>query len=1008
MNPDPTSPPPSIPKGSGINPIQRLPYGSAATNTLNTPPQGIVVKFIYKRDPRSKTKTYLKDPVVSVTAAFMESAPLPIETKKDADQGIAVFDSLQVGRYTVTPDYSKLDVCQFDYDSTPQDIVLAPGETKTVIFEVEPLYQKIQLVAHCLLAISDYKFVLTDEDKKKVEVESGPNGKQSFKFKTFSQPAGFYGADDLNPKFPITKVKIESNPEDGSGTLTLKSHKLPDEYYKLEDIALDMVNVVEKTIVNNPRQAHIHEIIYKPAKSFNDLILNDEDKKRATLNHLGKTRLTLHKKPEQHGYMSVADIDDLKNKNAAKIEYINPDPDKTYVYKIQFKPKFNELTYEKKELKGGWKGKYHGLEDDKADMKARLDLVSETLEQAYIKAKDDPKILKVFMIPECFFQGRYGSYLVVDADYLFSELLKMVGDVKWRDWMFVFGTVNLTFSEGTPGKDEGIREMMNYSPVIRGGLGSADKSGSSGGQSDEHLRLIQKLVNSAELLDESEIIHHEKEARVPSVNEAVQFQATQNEEEIGSILEKLLKEDPDFGTRHGLPKELWQEVKVEFQKLKTEWGLTRLVRYIRDCNVQDKPTDLLKWGYFSGYENQTKKHLKNAKSVLASPEMLIIRFIKDAWDKSNQDNKGVKPEITKSNIKSILADIKPRLGLLNEEFNITLPSQQKTLFFGIESLSDLEDGELFEFFNDNKTKILPDDFGASICPLIKKVLELYFAEKKLPEEKMTPAAANLDYRDYCFASARKAGPWLTWDKAETLDPCKKLVFGLEICADHASGRLANLVQEPPMDEFDETLIEDLKLIEELKLIDKNDNAFTDEAREKQNEEITARNKEIAARNEEITAENKKIKVQNQPTIDRITKKRAQESRNQNKPDVTIDIHLLPSAGMFPTKESVVARKGGYLFNCDGWNKGEEFGVNTITEYFEGPERMEGEVGFANPVTPHTAIAKGGGVPLNMDQFKPERIKLETVINKPERFKEILNKSGLGELHVYKELDLPKN
>lgn len=80
----------------------------------------------------------------------------------------------------------------------------------------------------------------------------------------------------------------------------------------------------------------------------------------------------------------------------------------------------------------------------------------------------------------------------------------------------------------------------------------------------------------------------------------------------------------------------------------------------------------------------------------------------------------------------------------------------------------------------------------------------------------------------------------------------------------------------------------------------------------------------------------------------------------------------------------------------------------IKEWFEGPA-IEATLDdtMANPVTPHTAIAKGGGVPLAMETFKPERIKLETAIVRAP-YKDILNKAGLGELHVYEALDLPKD
>ena len=84
--------------------------------------------------------------------------------------------------------------------------------------------------------------------------------------------------------------------------------------------------------------------------------------------------------------------------------------------KFKLKPKFKDVIYTLKDLEGGWKGQYHGLIEDKADIDARVKLVEATLNYAHTVAENDATILKVFMLPECYFQGRYGSYLVGDPD----------------------------------------------------------------------------------------------------------------------------------------------------------------------------------------------------------------------------------------------------------------------------------------------------------------------------------------------------------------------------------------------------------------------------------------------------------------------------------------------------------------------------------------------------------------------------------------------------------------
>lgn len=832
MDPDPVSPSPS-PLGSGINQVQRLPLGSASTNTLNTPPQRLIVEFIYKPDPRSKTKTktYLKDTAVPVTASFSDSIPLPTDFKMDTDQGIADFGSVPAGKCKITPDYSKLDECKFDYEAKAQDIDLLPGETKTVVFEVEPLYQKIQLVAHALLTIPD---------------------------KTYE---------------PAPGETLEANP------------------------------------------------LHDPAE--------------------------LEQPPKK-----IAGGD---------------------------------------EPQGKWKGMYHGLKEDKDDISARVSLLKATLDFAYTKAKDDPTILKVFMIPECFFQGRYGAYGIDDGSLLFGKLLEMASDVKWKDWMFVFGTVNLTFGDN-------VQEMMNYSPVIRGGLeipeeavegGTQKKVTGGGGQDDKYFRLIQKLVNSEELLDDGDLIHHKEETRIPAVNSTVQFQATENEEKLGALLQEICEKQPDFGEKHGLPKERWEQLKTALWNRVGELGSTRVVRYIRKCKIDGKPDDLSGWGDFSGYQDKTKAHLEPEISLNVTWQGLVIKFINAGWDNYYKAHPPVSakpggqppppPGLTALRWKAaadpgperrnfVITDIKARIDELCKQFDITLPYQKAILSGKIDELLN-DDSVAIDFGSaalspGTKPAAVPDNFGAAIYPMWKKIVELYLAETK-PDDKelLTQKPESMDYHDYCFVAARKAGPWLSFEEAKDIKPCKKIIFGLEICADHRVGRLKKIIQEnlPPLSEM-----------------------IADDDARYSAKEIETRNRAAKVRNEQIAKELPRI-----------------EERNRNKAKVTIDIQLVPSAGMIPTYNSIVARTGGFCFNCDGWN-GAVPKENIVPIWLDAPETAG-----ANPLRPHSAIAKGGGEELGMDEFKPEKFELDNEIDST-LGDGIVSKTGLGELHVYDELELPKS
>jgi hypothetical protein len=49
---------------------------------------------------------------------------------------------------------------------------------------------------------------------------------------------------------------------------------------------------------------------------------------------------------------------------------------------------------------------------------------------------------------------------------------------------------------------------------------------------------------------------------------------------------------------------------------------------------------------------------------------------------------------------------------------------------------------------------------------------------------------NLKQDDYIVVGHRKPGPWIdTAREGKNLKSCKRMVFGLEICADHADGRV---------------------------------------------------------------------------------------------------------------------------------------------------------------------------------------------------------------------------
>jgi hypothetical protein len=214
-------------------------------------------------------------------------------------------------------------------------------------------------------------------------------------------------------------------------------------------------------------------------------------------------------------------------------------------------------------------------------------------------------------------------------------------------------------------------------------------------------------------------------------------------------------------------------------------------------------------------------------------------------------------------------------------------------------------------------------FEPSIFPIWRKLLELYAGKDTVPFEYVQ---SGMNLEDYCFAGPRKAGAWYSdLERAKKVKACKRMVFGLEICADHPTKRLSVL-----------------------------------------------------------------------------------NKLNTPNPVIGIDFHLLPSAGFAPSYFGT--RENGYIFNCDGWNKPHPKGGAKIEVMFEGP-KSEARVlkdgtlsGFANPVFPHSAVAKRIGQAKDVAVcLEPEKVSAD--LNK--KLSEVIFAHGPGELHFYPIQDLPK-
>src|ERR1700761_131331 len=91
---------------------------------------------------------------------------------------------------------------------------------------------------------------------------------------------------------------------------------------------------------------------------------------------------------------------------------------------------------------------YSGETSDRADAALRIGRMKDAIKQAYQlyqaeyhASPRNAKTLKIFMAPEFYFRGLYGAYDISFVSGIFEDLRAFTKDGKFKDWLFVFGTV---------------------------------------------------------------------------------------------------------------------------------------------------------------------------------------------------------------------------------------------------------------------------------------------------------------------------------------------------------------------------------------------------------------------------------------------------------------------------------------------------------------------------------------------------------------------------------------
>lgn len=120
---------------------------------------------------------------------------------------------------------------------------------------------------------------------------------------------------------------------------------------------------------------------------------------------------------------------------------------------------------------------YLGLQNDSDDVTRRLSIMKFALEKAYQLSDPSNTTLKLFNAPEFFFRGKNGAYNITheygdphfEACHAVCQTLKgletLVADEKFKDWLFLFGTV---IASDTRASEDHESVFVNFAPVYRG------------------------------------------------------------------------------------------------------------------------------------------------------------------------------------------------------------------------------------------------------------------------------------------------------------------------------------------------------------------------------------------------------------------------------------------------------------------------------------------------------------------------------------------------------------
>ncbi len=499
-----------------------------------------------------------------------------------------------------------------------------------------------------------------------------------------------------------------------------------------------------------------------------------------------------------------------------------------------------------------WEARYTGKTPEIQDIEARVKFLGEVIKKAAGIVGDKQEELKVFVAPECFFLGPNGAYSIDALSSLVEELQDLVKDPQWENWVFAFGTVNAVYEE----EEGNFLELLNHTPVIRGGFKSADKS-------PDYTKLIQKTFYSAEMPFESELKNPTDEQFYGELFRK-DFSPTEYEYIFGRQVQELLEITWDIENEEWVP----------------SLGRTLISGVLIDAFCLSKGWNPGEW---AGLKNNALNQLKTRGMTC------VVRDVRDNKGANWGANRFKEVLIWYVNSKT---DKIPKNALIPKTSN-TFSPENFTFYCARKPGPLLKEDALPKKFNIS--------FGLEICADHSQGRlkgSRSDASNQL-EELAVPIENNLK-----LLKAEKLGtlgvPALDKKMREAAEGKEVLEKVVEFLKQNEIGEAQKIFKEV----FQEALSPkqpEVSLTEAENLL-------------KEAEELLKEKTELLAT---LQLRKPKLEEEFKKATDEMTKIQLQRTAIAKQKE--LDIQLVPSAGMSVAPMNVATKPGGYFFNCNGWN-----------------------------------------------------------------------------------------